>query len=61
MPGSSPGGPTNNESLTSDIGSFVLGVTLSNGCGASQLTNFAAMIYYRKTLFGRGPKLTAVH
>ena len=24
-------------------------------------TYFAAMIYYRKTLFGRGPKLTAVH
>ncbi|MCX7187666.1 MAG: hypothetical protein NTW24_00890, partial [Proteobacteria bacterium] len=24
-------------------------------------TYFAAMIYYRKTLFGCGPKLTAVH
>ncbi|WP_415836375.1 hypothetical protein, partial [Polynucleobacter arcticus] len=24
-------------------------------------THVAAMIYYRKTLFGSGPKLTAVH
>ena len=24
-------------------------------------THVAAMIYYRKTLFGRGPKLTVVH
>ncbi|MCE7528664.1 hypothetical protein, partial [Polynucleobacter sp. IMCC 29146] len=26
-----------------------------------KLTHFAALIYYRKTLFGSGPKLTAVH
>ena len=27
----------------------------------NESTQFAAMIYYRKTLFGRGPKLTEVH
>ena len=27
----------------------------------AQATHVAAMIYYRNTLFGSGPKLTAVH
>jgi len=55
-------GPPEKQTLIRNGGGFcLLSVTLSNACGASQLTHITAMIYYRKTLFGCGPKLTAVH